>query len=226
MIHNDSALQQFRPFAFEPSELRLKRTIRQLNGRKVIASYPDHHSALEECVAWAAEGNASITPRYVGDLSPWDGLRVFLQGGAEAYVGGVSQRLIAERFGAVALLTQEDLFGMKFETGKEIDLLEHNGLIVREERATELSSAVRAITDKLATIVQQIDEKHTMYVQGMIKELNRSSTRQRRNLPGQTRKKFGIGDFKRFWGQWIIMHMLPIQTGKPRPADAINVVGI
>jgi hypothetical protein len=207
MIHKASLLQPFTPFAGD-REGRLRRAIRQLNGKKVFASgHTDHSNNLVDCLRWAEEAGESHSVEIISEGSPWEGLRLFLKGKVEAYVGGISQRLIAENYGAVPLVTQEDLAGVKFSTGKEIPLFEQNGFVVLKEQRTHLESSTQRLILGWKHVVKQLDEKNPRFVEAFLKELNNSTRREMRKLGLSSAKTFDAEDFKRFWNRWIIMHI-------------------
>lgn len=169
MVHNDSTITSYADKANTNQDMAisdiLKDTLRQLKGKSIIAAdKTDHLESLEICLETYGSlkrGEYNI----IGDYEPNEGLRRFLNEEADAYVGGIPQRIIALSNGKKELISQSEV--------RDLDLTQVNGLITNEidERISKV--IIHQFLDDWANIVNLIDSQRDKYLPLLIEKFNK-----------------------------------------------------
>ena len=110
MVRPDGGLKPLDSFLpqYSAREEAIAAAAAQLKGRTIVTTSNTH---MEHALAFAARrgGLAFKRDLKILDLSPDDGLAAFLAGKSDAYIGGLSQRIRAEKAGMIVMLGGTDL---------------------------------------------------------------------------------------------------------------------
>jgi len=171
----------------ESDEKKLQiRTLQQLKGLKIIASKETDHS--ENLIDCARLAGLIVNKDFnlIGNYTEYEGLEKFLNGEADAYVGGISQRLIARRHGMKELIAQDET---------NLNLTQQNGFIT-----AIASSFPKEVMDRLVfawfETIQEIGKDPKKYSARITHFLKTSIT-----IPS-SKLDFIDDDFTLIWDNW------------------------
>lgn len=172
---------------YEVTEVR-----RRLDGCRVLATgTTGHERSFRKLVAGI---DYDVQPELVEAPDRVEGIRQFLRGEADAYLGGVSERFLAE------WLSEDGVVELLAEARTRLGLQEQNGLIVRSGvMSREGKEALDALSDAFFTTVEEIEtERRTgggVLIDGLLDEVNEIAF-----LAGVDGFHFGRAHFDRWWG--------------------------
>jgi hypothetical protein len=204
MVHRWGSFKSYRDMRESGNGARdndeiVRAVLQQLKGAKVIASREtDHASALVRCAELAGL-RADVDYEIIGNLDPYDGLALFLsqtgRGNMKmAYVGGISQRLMALRAGKMELIAQDQV---------NLGLSERNGLVTLATNPPVNSEIVARLEHGWFRTVEAIDherENRNYSEQKLLSELVASFNA---HVPlKDSRGHLTLDDVALFWDKW------------------------
>lgn len=170
-------------------------TARQLKGKRVVTT---GNSDFEQSIAniakragliYSKDSTSDIT---IIDLPPDDGLAAFLSGTGDAYLGGIPQRVRANKEGMKELLS-----------GPEIGLTVLNGFVTTKEFDQKHRDSLLALLNVWFKIVNEVETNRIPQAKAICNVLNK-----------YTGASFDTKDFNQFWQNYEHFPLTPAEVEK------------
>lgn len=180
----------------------IKQTLCQLKDKNIIAAYKtDHYASIKYCLN-KIDLIENKDYNIIGQYDPHSGLEAFLNGEGDAYVGGIPQRIVAEKRGMKELISQDQV---------NLGLGQINGLITRCDTLNISYKDIDKISLSWFETVRLIHDDFTLnsnfHMNRMLECFNRVASLHNLNY------EFGDLDFLSHWEKW---EKFPIATSESR----------
>lgn len=238
LTRNNSGLETFSDFRKKLSEefkqgkrdhagltkaIIAEETFKQLIGKKIIASSTDHAVSLHLCARYynLISNDDQLPFEIISDYDPNEGLQVFLRNEnyADAYVGGIPQRIIANKHGEIQeLITYEEIHDKSYDFANNY-LAQSNGFVALSETNAANRHILRKLDrgwfETIGLITDEINlKKESKFLQKVIDEYNRTLDYFDNHTKimdiGSIHERIGHQDFvEHFWQKWALFPTTP-----------------
>ena len=174
MVHpRDRARNHFLAYHDQPGangtedqkNLARNSTLGQLRNKQILASRgTDHARTVEEIAQRFSNLSEGTDYHIVGAFNPDKGLKRFLGSVSkyDAYIGGLSHRLIARHHGKIELIAEDQI---------DMGTTQWNGLVCLLGREIELGGVLEALKTGWFATVKEVNKEPARYWREMAKKL-------------------------------------------------------